>query len=168
MTTCPSNEWLAGGGYSLADICNFAIANGMEMGFAELVNDSDTPHLMRWLEQMNARPAVQEMFAKVPREALRAGQDLTMAKTKAKSRRRKLEAAAAIPKTKPAKAKPCEGPEGSKRSDRGDRPRGAFEGDRWSFPRAPFALQGYAFGEAYPTTMFHCAIRRPREPNAPS
>jgi glutathione S-transferase len=62
------NEWLAGGVYSLADICNFAIANGMEMGFAELVNDSNTPHLVRWLKQVNARPAVQEMFAKVPRE----------------------------------------------------------------------------------------------------
>jgi glutathione S-transferase len=41
------NEWLAGGTYSLADICNFAIANGMEMGFTELVNESDTPHLLR-------------------------------------------------------------------------------------------------------------------------
>jgi glutathione S-transferase len=62
------NEWLAGGVFSLADICNFAIANGMEMGFAELVNESDTPHLVRWIRQVNERPAVKEMFAKVPRE----------------------------------------------------------------------------------------------------
>ena len=64
------NEWLAGGTYSLADICNFAIANGMQNGFAELVNKDDTPHLIRWIEQINARPKVQEMFATVPREHL--------------------------------------------------------------------------------------------------
>lgn len=62
------NEWLAGGMFSLADICNFAIANGMEMGFAEMVNENDTPHLVRWIRQIHERPAVKEMFAKVPRE----------------------------------------------------------------------------------------------------
>jgi glutathione S-transferase len=62
------NEWLAGGVYSLADICNFAIANGMQVGFAELVNREDTPGLLRWIEQINARPAAQRMFANVPRE----------------------------------------------------------------------------------------------------
>ncbi|WP_292960088.1 glutathione S-transferase family protein [Novosphingobium sp. UBA1939] len=64
------NEWLAGGMYTLADICNFAIANGMQKGFAELVNTSDTPHLVRWIEQINQRPAVQRMFAEVPMERL--------------------------------------------------------------------------------------------------
>lgn len=62
------HEWLAGGMYSLADICNFAIANGMEAGFGDLVNEYDTPHLVRWLRQIKERPAVVEMFAKVPRE----------------------------------------------------------------------------------------------------
>jgi len=62
------NEWLAGGIYSLADICNFAIANGMQFGFKELVNADDTPHLLRWIEQINERPAVKAMFASVPRE----------------------------------------------------------------------------------------------------
>jgi glutathione S-transferase len=62
------NEWLAGGMYSLADICNFAIANGMEMGFAEQVNENDTPHLVRWIRQINERPAAKDMFAHVPRE----------------------------------------------------------------------------------------------------
>jgi glutathione S-transferase len=65
-----SNEWLAGGIYSLADICNFAIANGMQLGFADLVNGHDTPHLVRWIEQINARPAVRLMFASVPKEKL--------------------------------------------------------------------------------------------------
>jgi glutathione S-transferase len=57
--------------YSLADICNFAIANGMDLGFPEFVNGNDTPHLMRWLRQINERPAVKEMFAKVPLELSR-------------------------------------------------------------------------------------------------
>lgn len=62
------NEWLAGDVFSLADICNFAIANGMQFGFSELVNTEDTPGLMRWIEQINAREAVQRMFASVPHE----------------------------------------------------------------------------------------------------
>jgi len=64
------HEWLAGGMYTLADICNFAIANGMQNGFAELVNTGDTPHLVRWIEQINQRPAVQRLFAEVPMERL--------------------------------------------------------------------------------------------------
>ncbi len=62
------NEWLAGGVYSLADICNFAIAGTMDKGFPELVNENDTPGLMRWLQQIHDRPAVKAMFANVPRE----------------------------------------------------------------------------------------------------
>jgi glutathione S-transferase len=38
------------------------------MGFAVLVNDSDTPHLVRWIRQINERPAAKDMFAHVPRE----------------------------------------------------------------------------------------------------
>ena len=64
------SEWLAGDQYTLADICNFAIANGMEKGFAELVNPSDTPGLIRWINQINARPACKKMFANVPRERM--------------------------------------------------------------------------------------------------
>ena len=71
------NEWLAGGMYTLADICNFAIANGMEMGFAELVNASDTPHLVRWIRQINERPAAKDMFAHVPRERFGKARELT-------------------------------------------------------------------------------------------
>lgn len=71
------NEWLTGGMYSLADICNFAIANGMEMGFSELVNESDTPHLVRWIRQINERPAAKDMFAHVPRERFGKARELT-------------------------------------------------------------------------------------------
>ena len=62
------NEWLAGGAYSLADICNFSIANGMQNGFPEFVNAEDTPHLVRWIEAIAARPAVKRIFENVPRE----------------------------------------------------------------------------------------------------
>jgi glutathione S-transferase len=63
--------------YTLADICNFAIANGMEMGFAEFVNAEDTPHLVRWIRQVNERPAAKDMFAQVPRERFGKARELT-------------------------------------------------------------------------------------------
>jgi glutathione S-transferase len=68
------HEWLAADTYSLADICNFAIANGMQFGFAELVNDGDTPGIIRWLKQINDRPAAKRMYAEVPMERLRPKQ----------------------------------------------------------------------------------------------
>jgi glutathione S-transferase len=64
------SPWLAGPDYTLADICNFAIANGMERGFADIVNAKATPHLMDWLRRINDRPAAKEMFAKAKRENL--------------------------------------------------------------------------------------------------
>lgn len=69
------NEWLAGGMYTLADICNFSIANGMQKGFAELVNQADTPGLLRWIEQINARPACQRVFAEVAMEKMEPAKD---------------------------------------------------------------------------------------------
>lgn len=65
------SKWLAGDQYTLADICNFAIANGMQNGFAELVNQKDTPHLMEWIARINERPAAKKMFAEVRLEARR-------------------------------------------------------------------------------------------------
>ena len=56
------SEWLAGPDYTLADICNFAIANGMQNGFSEIVNTQDTPHLVAWIQRINARPAAIAMF----------------------------------------------------------------------------------------------------------
>jgi len=64
------SPWLAGPDYTLADICNFAIANGMERGFADTVNEKATPRLMDWLRRINDRPAAKEMFAKAKRENL--------------------------------------------------------------------------------------------------
>lgn len=56
--------WLVGDDYTLADICNFAIANGMQFGYADIVNKAVTPHLVAWIERINARPAAREMFAR--------------------------------------------------------------------------------------------------------
>ncbi|MCW3837558.1 glutathione S-transferase family protein [Sphingomonas canadensis] len=64
------SPWLAGDSYTLADVCNFAIANGMEKGFADVVNPQDTPHLVDWIARINARPAAQEMFARSKREVM--------------------------------------------------------------------------------------------------
>ncbi|HEX7711430.1 MAG TPA: glutathione S-transferase family protein [Sphingomonadaceae bacterium] len=69
------HEWLVPGQYTLADICNFAIANGMQYGFAEQVNKDDTPGLIRWIEQINARPAAQKMFGEVQREIVHESED---------------------------------------------------------------------------------------------
>ena len=65
-----NHEWLAGGMYTLADICNYAIAGGMQFGFAEMVNKDETPHLLRWIEQIAERPAVKQMIAEVELEKL--------------------------------------------------------------------------------------------------
>lgn len=64
------HDWLVPGQYTLADICNFSIANGMQFGFPEFVNKEKTPGLLRWIEQINARPAVKSMFAEVELEKL--------------------------------------------------------------------------------------------------
>ncbi len=64
------HEWLVPGQYTLADICNFAIANGMQFGFPEFVSKDKTPGLLRWIEQINARPAARAMFAEVELEKL--------------------------------------------------------------------------------------------------
>ena len=58
------SPWLAGDDYTLADICNFAIANRMQFGFADIVNEEATPNLVAWIERINARAAAQAMFAK--------------------------------------------------------------------------------------------------------
>ena len=58
------NEWLAAGMYGLADICNFAIANGMTRGgYETMLNEEATPGILAWLRRINDRPAVKAMFA---------------------------------------------------------------------------------------------------------
>ncbi|OJY68655.1 MAG: protein ligF [Sphingobium sp. 66-54] len=71
--TLSRQDYLVDSGYSLADICNFAIANGLQRpgGFFEgYVTEQKTPGVVAWLARINERPAIQEMFAKAKREEL--------------------------------------------------------------------------------------------------
>jgi glutathione S-transferase len=82
-TRLSESSWLAGPDYTLADICNFAIANGLERMFSDLVNDKDTPHLVDWIKRVNARPACQKMFAETPNEFARRSDEPTSQPEKA-------------------------------------------------------------------------------------
>ncbi len=62
------SKWLACDQYTLADICNFAIANRMDQGFPEFVNEKDTPAILDWLARIHDRPAAKKMFANQPSE----------------------------------------------------------------------------------------------------
>jgi glutathione S-transferase len=76
-TRLSQSPWLAGDSFTLADVCNFAIANGMQNGFADIVNREATPHLVAWIERINARPACQAMFAHSKSEFADRGQKAT-------------------------------------------------------------------------------------------
>lgn len=80
-----------------------------------------------------------------------------MAKTKAKPAAPKAKASAAPAKTSPAKAKAKPAAKKAKAAPAAAVPSPPAEGP-WSMPRPAFAIQGYAFGMAYPSTLFHCAI----------
>jgi len=68
--TLSKQNYLLGDQYTLADVCNFAIANGMDMGYPELVNAEKTPGIMAWLKRIHERPVVKEMFAHTKKENL--------------------------------------------------------------------------------------------------
>ena len=65
-TRLAESPWLAGPDYTLADICNFAVANGMQNNYADLVNAADTPRIIDWLDRINARPACKAMYGASP------------------------------------------------------------------------------------------------------
>jgi glutathione S-transferase len=71
--TLGRQDYLLESGYSLADICNFAIASGLDRPggyFSEFVNEKDTPGLIAWTQRIKARPAIAKMFAEAKREEL--------------------------------------------------------------------------------------------------
>lgn len=71
--TLSKQDYLVETGFSLADICNFAIANGLQREggwFTDFVNQTDTPGLIAWIERVKARPAIVKMFAEAKREEL--------------------------------------------------------------------------------------------------
>jgi glutathione S-transferase len=58
-----AHPWLAGEGYSLADIVVFPTASALPVVAPDLVNASATPRIWTWLQRMRARPAVQAALA---------------------------------------------------------------------------------------------------------
>jgi glutathione S-transferase len=68
------SQWMAGQSYSLADIATYCVVPGLPRLAPELMNETITPGVVRWLRAMNERPAVQAALAmpnKVP-ETLKA------------------------------------------------------------------------------------------------
>lgn len=68
-----NSRWIAGDTYSLADVNSYSMVAGVPRMFPEIMNPEKTPRAWRWLNEMNARPAVQDALAmpnKVP-EVLR-------------------------------------------------------------------------------------------------
>ena len=55
--------WLASAQYSLADINGFNLAYALPVVWPELSNDELTPHILRWLRTIYARPATKACWA---------------------------------------------------------------------------------------------------------
>ena len=55
--------WLASDQYSLADINGFNLAFALPISQPQLSNDAATPHIMRWLRRIYARPAAKACWA---------------------------------------------------------------------------------------------------------
>lgn len=61
--------WLAGAGYSLADVNTYSMVAAMPRLYPEMMNATATPYCMDWLARMDQRPAVKAALAmpnKVP------------------------------------------------------------------------------------------------------
>lgn len=56
-------EWLASDHYSLADINGFNLAFALPLSQPDHANDTLTPHIMRWLRAIYARPATKACWA---------------------------------------------------------------------------------------------------------
>jgi GSH-dependent disulfide-bond oxidoreductase len=61
--TLGSSPWLAGSGYSLADIDAFALLRPLPTLVPDLVNESRTPRILEFLSRMHERRAVQQALA---------------------------------------------------------------------------------------------------------
>ena len=55
--------WLAGSGYSLADVNTYSMTASMPFFFSGFVNEKDTPRSIEWLQRMNERPGVKAALA---------------------------------------------------------------------------------------------------------
>ncbi len=63
-------KWLAGDEYSLADICTYAIAMSVPRMMPETMNDTVTPHAMKWLRAIEERPATKKVMATAPKRGI--------------------------------------------------------------------------------------------------
>ena len=57
------SKWLAGETYSLADINGFNLAYALPLVYTDKCGDETTPHIMRWLRAIYARPATKACWA---------------------------------------------------------------------------------------------------------
>lgn len=57
------NDWVASPDYSIADISTFALVHTLPGLLPDMVNMTNTPKLLAWLERINARPAVKAALA---------------------------------------------------------------------------------------------------------
>lgn len=57
-------RWILGDEYSLADIKLYSMAPGLPRMLSEMCNETVSPNLCGWLDRMEARPAVQAMYAR--------------------------------------------------------------------------------------------------------
>jgi len=63
------SQWTAGDTYSLSDIASFSVVPGLQRLAHGVLGQQSTPGILRWLDAMNRRPAVQSALAmpnKVP------------------------------------------------------------------------------------------------------
>jgi glutathione S-transferase len=56
-------DYLLGDQFTLADIACYAMAQPMEMGYSEFMNDTASPHMMAWHRRMGARAGTQAALA---------------------------------------------------------------------------------------------------------
>jgi glutathione S-transferase/GST-like protein len=55
--------WIAGNSYSLGDINGFNLGYALPLAQPALCNDEKTPHIMRWLRAIYARPATKQTWS---------------------------------------------------------------------------------------------------------
>ncbi|HTX23642.1 MAG TPA: glutathione S-transferase family protein [Steroidobacteraceae bacterium] len=59
-----AHPWVAGSGFSLADINGFNLGYALPLSQPERCNDEKTPHIMEWLRKIYERPATQATWQK--------------------------------------------------------------------------------------------------------
>ncbi len=62
-TALAEREWLGSDAYSLADVNGFNLAYALPLSQPNLSNDTLTPHILRWLRAIYARPATKACWA---------------------------------------------------------------------------------------------------------